>query len=146
MFKCFPILWLSGSFFIENQYPDEAKREEIANACNSVIQKPGTEMLQTVLRPVLLTNVWKCDLMNWFVRRWIGGMPLIKKNNKYKQLTFVTVLFYCMSVIVNKWKHKTKISQFLWTHQQNSNVVNVVLCWGSPLLCRHVLTSVILCT
>ena len=30
------------SFFVENQYPDEAKREEIANACNSVIQKPGT--------------------------------------------------------------------------------------------------------
>lgn len=29
------------SFFVENQYPDEAKREEIANACNSVIQKPG---------------------------------------------------------------------------------------------------------
>lgn len=26
---------------MENQYPDEAKREEIANACNCVIQKPG---------------------------------------------------------------------------------------------------------
>lgn len=36
---------LSDSFFMENQYPDEAKREEIANACNSVIQKPGTETL-----------------------------------------------------------------------------------------------------
>lgn len=35
--------WMSfcHSFFMENQYPDEAKREEIANACNSVIQKPG---------------------------------------------------------------------------------------------------------
>lgn len=30
------------SFFMDNQYPDEAKREEIANACNCVIQKPGT--------------------------------------------------------------------------------------------------------
>lgn len=30
---------------MENQYPDEAKREEIANACNSVIQKPGTKTL-----------------------------------------------------------------------------------------------------
>ena len=30
------------SYFNDNQYPDEAKREEIANACNSVIQKPGT--------------------------------------------------------------------------------------------------------
>lgn len=29
------------SYFGENQYPDEAKREEIANACNTVIQKPG---------------------------------------------------------------------------------------------------------
>lgn len=35
----------SLSFFIENQYPDEAKREEIANACNSVIQKPGEKSL-----------------------------------------------------------------------------------------------------
>ncbi len=35
------------SFFIENQYPDEAKREEIANACNAVIQKPG-KWLQSV--------------------------------------------------------------------------------------------------
>lgn len=30
------------SYFNDNQYPDEAKREEIANACNAVIQKPGT--------------------------------------------------------------------------------------------------------
>lgn len=29
------------SFFSENQYPDEAKREEIAIACNAVINKPG---------------------------------------------------------------------------------------------------------
>lgn len=34
----------SSSFFVENQYPDEAKREEIANACNSVIQKPGAKI------------------------------------------------------------------------------------------------------
>lgn len=40
----------SHSFFIENQYPDEAKREEIANACNAVIQKPG-KWLQWVLKP-----------------------------------------------------------------------------------------------
>ncbi|XP_026638970.1 homeobox-containing protein 1 [Microtus ochrogaster] len=32
------------SYFNENQYPDEAKREEIANACNAVIQKPGKEV------------------------------------------------------------------------------------------------------
>uniref|UniRef100_A0A4W6BRS2 Zgc:91944 n=1 Tax=Lates calcarifer TaxID=8187 RepID=A0A4W6BRS2_LATCA len=32
------------SFFMENQYPDEAKREEIASACNSVIQKPGCKL------------------------------------------------------------------------------------------------------
>lgn len=33
------------SYFNENQYPDEAKREEIANACNAVIQKPGEELI-----------------------------------------------------------------------------------------------------
>lgn len=41
----------SHSFFIENQYPDEAKREEIANACNAVIQKPG-KWLQSVSKPL----------------------------------------------------------------------------------------------
>lgn len=35
----------SCSYFNENQYPDEAKREEIANACNAVIQKPGEELI-----------------------------------------------------------------------------------------------------
>ncbi|TMS18674.1 Homeobox-containing protein 1 [Larimichthys crocea] len=35
------------SFFMENQYPDEAKREEIANACNSVIQKPEAAILES---------------------------------------------------------------------------------------------------
>ncbi len=30
------------SYFSDNQYPDEAKREEIATACNAVIQKPGS--------------------------------------------------------------------------------------------------------
>lgn len=34
------------SYFNENQYPDEAKREEIANACNAVIQKPGKKNCQ----------------------------------------------------------------------------------------------------
>lgn len=45
-------IWLCGynivcvcvsthSYFIDNQYPDESKREEIATACNAVIQKPG---------------------------------------------------------------------------------------------------------
>uniref|UniRef100_A0A3Q4MEE7 Homeobox containing 1a n=1 Tax=Neolamprologus brichardi TaxID=32507 RepID=A0A3Q4MEE7_NEOBR len=32
-------------YFNDNQYPDEAKREEIATACNAVIQKPGTVLL-----------------------------------------------------------------------------------------------------
>ncbi|KAG9328797.1 hypothetical protein JZ751_010631 [Albula glossodonta] len=34
-------LSIMEGFFMENQYPDEAKREEIANACNCVIQKPA---------------------------------------------------------------------------------------------------------
>ncbi|XP_023072599.1 homeobox-containing protein 1 isoform X8 [Piliocolobus tephrosceles] len=35
------------SYFNENQYPDEAKREEIANACNAVIQKPEAAILES---------------------------------------------------------------------------------------------------
>lgn len=42
---CCEIKWIGviiiSSYFNDNQYPDEAKREEIANACNAVIQKPG---------------------------------------------------------------------------------------------------------
>ena len=40
---------------MENQYPDESKREEIANACNSVIQKPGTDNTNTV---PLTADLW----------------------------------------------------------------------------------------
>lgn len=49
---------VSFSFFVENQYPDEAKREEIASTCNSVIQKPGTVLLLRKYNKVsLLKNV-----------------------------------------------------------------------------------------
>lgn len=41
MTKCNWLYLLVYSYFSDNQYPDEAKREEIATACNAVIQKPG---------------------------------------------------------------------------------------------------------
>lgn len=41
MLSAFAVLYFCSSYFNDNQYPDEAKREEIANACNAVIQKPG---------------------------------------------------------------------------------------------------------
>ncbi|XP_026862151.1 homeobox-containing protein 1 isoform X3 [Electrophorus electricus] len=50
------------SFFIENQYPDEAKREEIANACNSVIQKPGCKLSE-------FERVTALKVYNWFANR-----------------------------------------------------------------------------
>ena len=61
--RVFTVCVCACSFFSDNQYPDEAKREEIAAACNSVIQKPGKlrqatynaiifrEMKQTVACP-----------------------------------------------------------------------------------------------
>ncbi|XP_071230803.1 homeobox-containing protein 1-like isoform X1 [Salvelinus alpinus] len=50
------------SFFVENQYPDEAKREEIANACNSVIQKPGGKLSE-------FERVTALKVYNWFANR-----------------------------------------------------------------------------
>ncbi|XP_020496285.1 homeobox-containing protein 1 isoform X5 [Labrus bergylta] len=50
------------SFFIENQYPDEAKREEIANTCNSVIQKPGCKLSE-------FERVTALKVYNWFANR-----------------------------------------------------------------------------
>ncbi|XP_057209993.1 homeobox-containing protein 1 isoform X2 [Triplophysa rosa] len=50
------------SFFIENQYPDEAKREEIANACNAVIQKPGCKLSE-------FERVTALKVYNWFANR-----------------------------------------------------------------------------
>uniref|UniRef100_A0A671TK27 Homeobox-containing protein 1 n=1 Tax=Sparus aurata TaxID=8175 RepID=A0A671TK27_SPAAU len=50
------------SFFMENQYPDEAKREEIANACNSVIQKPGCKLSE-------FERVTALKVYNWFANR-----------------------------------------------------------------------------
>ncbi|KAF0043545.1 hypothetical protein F2P81_004882 [Scophthalmus maximus] len=35
------------SYFSDNQYPDEAKREEIATACNGVIHKPEAAILES---------------------------------------------------------------------------------------------------
>ncbi|XP_048849718.1 homeobox-containing protein 1 isoform X3 [Brienomyrus brachyistius] len=50
------------SFFIENQYPDEAKREEIANACNFAIQKPGCKLSE-------FERVTALKVYNWFANR-----------------------------------------------------------------------------
>ncbi|TWW67173.1 homeobox-containing protein 1-like isoform X1 [Takifugu flavidus] len=50
------------SFFSDNQYPDEAKREEIAAACNSVIQKPGKKLSD-------LERVTSLKVYNWFANR-----------------------------------------------------------------------------
>ncbi|XP_028981166.1 homeobox-containing protein 1 isoform X2 [Esox lucius] len=50
------------SYFNENQYPDEAKREEIANACNSVIQRPGKKLSD-------LERVTSLKVYNWFANR-----------------------------------------------------------------------------
>ncbi|XP_013871030.1 homeobox-containing protein 1 isoform X2 [Austrofundulus limnaeus] len=50
------------SYFSDNQYPDEAKREEIATACNSVIQKPGKKLSD-------LERVTSLKVYNWFANR-----------------------------------------------------------------------------
>ncbi|XP_069751651.1 homeobox-containing protein 1-like isoform X3 [Narcine bancroftii] len=50
------------SYFGENQYPDEAKREEIANACNTVIQKPGKKLSE-------FERVTPLKVYNWFANR-----------------------------------------------------------------------------
>ncbi|XP_075875960.1 homeobox-containing protein 1-like isoform X2 [Nelusetta ayraudi] len=50
------------SFFSENQYPDEAKREEIAIACNAVINKPGKKLSD-------LERVTSLKVYNWFANR-----------------------------------------------------------------------------
>ncbi|KAM7406507.1 hypothetical protein PAMP_000881 [Pampus punctatissimus] len=50
------------SYFCDNQYPDEAKREEIATACNAVIQKPGKKLSD-------LERVTSLKVYNWFANR-----------------------------------------------------------------------------
>ncbi|XP_065100887.2 homeobox-containing protein 1a isoform X2 [Paramisgurnus dabryanus] len=50
------------SYFNDNQYPDETKREEIANACNAVIQKPGKKLSD-------LERVTSLKVYNWFANR-----------------------------------------------------------------------------
>uniref|UniRef100_A0A3Q3KCH4 Homeobox-containing protein 1 n=1 Tax=Monopterus albus TaxID=43700 RepID=A0A3Q3KCH4_MONAL len=52
----------SRHYFNDNQYPDEAKREEIANACNAVIQKPGKKLSD-------LERVTSLKVYNWFANR-----------------------------------------------------------------------------
>lgn len=50
------------SYFSDNQYPDEARREEIAAACNAVIQKPGKKLSD-------LERVTSLKVYNWFANR-----------------------------------------------------------------------------
>uniref|UniRef100_A0A8C6TH27 Homeobox-containing protein 1 n=1 Tax=Neogobius melanostomus TaxID=47308 RepID=A0A8C6TH27_9GOBI len=50
------------SYFGDNQYPDEAKREEIATACNAVIQRPGKKLSD-------LERVTSLKVYNWFANR-----------------------------------------------------------------------------
>ncbi|KAJ7989141.1 hypothetical protein DPEC_G00316440 [Dallia pectoralis] len=50
------------SYFNQNQYPDEAKREEISNSCNAVIQKPGKKLSD-------LERVTSLKVYNWFANR-----------------------------------------------------------------------------
>ncbi|RXM93574.1 Homeobox-containing protein 1 [Acipenser ruthenus] len=71
------------SFFQENQYPEESKREEIAGACNAVIQKPAGQCpspsVQLVSAPVSLCaagsrlsefeKVTALKVYNWFANR-----------------------------------------------------------------------------
>ncbi|KAK6474395.1 homeobox-containing protein 1-like isoform X2 [Huso huso] len=51
------------SFFQENQYPEESKREEIAGACNAVIQKPAGSRLSE------FEKVTALKVYNWFANR-----------------------------------------------------------------------------
>uniref|UniRef100_UPI00398E46C3 homeobox-containing protein 1-like isoform X2 n=1 Tax=Pristiophorus japonicus TaxID=55135 RepID=UPI00398E46C3 len=55
-------LTVMESYFNENQYPDEAKREEISNACNAVIQKPGRKLTES-------ERVTPLKVYNWFANR-----------------------------------------------------------------------------
>ncbi|XP_047436076.1 homeobox-containing protein 1-like isoform X2 [Mugil cephalus] len=55
-------LTVMESYFSDNQYPDEAKREEIATACNAVIQKPGKKLSD-------LERVTSLKVYNWFANR-----------------------------------------------------------------------------
>ncbi|XP_061670785.1 homeobox-containing protein 1-like isoform X2 [Syngnathoides biaculeatus] len=50
------------SYFSDNQYPDEARREEISMACNAVIQKPGRQLLD-------FEKVTSLKVYNWFANR-----------------------------------------------------------------------------
>nr|XP_057934842.1 homeobox-containing protein 1-like isoform X2 [Doryrhamphus excisus] len=50
------------SYFSDNQYPDEAKREEISSACNAVIQKAGKKLLD-------FEKVTSLKVYNWFANR-----------------------------------------------------------------------------
>ncbi|XP_061876758.1 homeobox-containing protein 1-like isoform X4 [Entelurus aequoreus] len=47
------------SYFSDNQYPDEARREEISAACNAVIQKPGKKLQD-------FEKVTSLKVYNWF--------------------------------------------------------------------------------
>lgn len=59
--ECLTIL---ENYYNSNPYPDETKREEIATACNSIIQTHKAGMMMTELDKVTTVKVY-----NWFANR-----------------------------------------------------------------------------
>ncbi|MBN3292873.1 HMBX1 protein, partial [Polypterus senegalus] len=49
-------------FFADNQYPDESRREEIAEVCNTVIEKTGSKLSE-------FERVTALKVYNWFANR-----------------------------------------------------------------------------
>lgn len=69
--------FLLHSYFNDNQYPDEAKREEIANACNAVIQKPGTNIQHSTVWYLLIIALKMVIQLHLFCNAVMGYNRII---------------------------------------------------------------------
>lgn len=171
MIELFPIVWLSCSFFMENQYPDEAKREEIANACNSVIQKPGTERLfSRCSKQLLRLSEFVLKRIDYLISRLMALLVIAYFSHWYSKNTqHLLFICYCFRVIENIWKHfceqlfyrstncaKTKTYKLFffltdmkcrftrtWTNQNTRFTCNSYIC-KIKVTCINFMTNVVL--
>lgn len=121
---------MSSSFFMENQYPDEAKREEIANACNSVIQKPGSKRGSSVKRTFLSSENTSCWIdVSWqVISRWCSSLLvffffLVKMLPAAYRMGTPAAFLSCTSFInavgESKWARALAFSWSFWLDRSN---------------------------
>ncbi|XP_039271955.2 homeobox-containing protein 1-like [Styela clava] len=109
--ECLTIL---ENYYNSNPYPDESKREEIAAACNSIIQTHKAGMMITDLDKVTTVKVY-----NWFANRR-------KDDKRRKHIEHIEALDHHQQYMTNPAHRSNTVSPSSSNHSSESPRVHEV--------------------